>query len=249
MAVNREVLVPHVQISESVDLGQKSSEVYGSAGVRRPDKIALLVILKGRFLADITAIRVHNGAEHPTFVLDHRASSHSLPNDTLSAEGRAGVRTWNEKSRASRGQRFFPNARLVADKFHVLRLLSPHINRRRRLIEGDRRSAALRQLLLRSRFRLEHAERFALDQWLAGHPELRALYDAKEAMHSLYRIRGRDRAAHAMTVLTDRLAASPLPELQTLSRTLMRWRREILAYFGTGLTNGRTEGFNNKALE
>ena len=144
-------------------------------------------------------------------------------------------------------QRFFPNARLVADKFHVLRLLSPHINRRRRLIEGDRRSAALRRLLLRSRFRLEHAERYALDQWLTGHPELRALYDAKEAMHSLYRIRGRDRASQALTVLTDRLASSPLPELQTFRRTLMRWRREILAYFGTGLTNGRTEGFNNKA--
>ena len=96
-------------------------------------------------------------------------------------------------------QRFFPNARLVADKFHVLRLLSPHINRRRRLIEGDRRSAALRRLLLRSRFRLEHAERYALDQWLTGHPELRALYDAKEAMHSLYRIRGRDRASQALT--------------------------------------------------
>jgi len=38
-----------------------------------------------------------------------------------------------------------------------------------------------------------------------------------------------------------------LPELQTLRRTLVRWRREILAYFGTGLTNARTEGFNNKA--
>lgn len=144
-------------------------------------------------------------------------------------------------------QRFFPNARLVADKFHVLRLLSPHINRRRRLIEGDRRSAAIRRLLLRSRFRLELAERFALDQWLVGHPELRELYDAKEAMHSLYRIRGRHRAKAALTVLTDRLATSPLPELQTLRRTLMRWRREILAHFGTGLTNGRTEGFNNKA--
>lgn len=144
-------------------------------------------------------------------------------------------------------QRFFPNARLVADKFHVLRLLSPHINRRRRLVEGDRRSAAIRRLLLRSRFRLECAERFALDQWLIGHPELRALYDAKEAMHSLYRIRGRHRAKDALTALTDRLATSPLPELQTLRRTLMRWRREILAHFGTGLTNGRTEGFNNKA--
>jgi transposase len=144
-------------------------------------------------------------------------------------------------------QRFFPNARLVADKFHVLRLLSPHINRRRRLVEGDRRSAAIRRLLLRSRFRLESAERFALDQWLIAHPELRALYEAKEAMHSLYRIRGRDRAKDALTALTDRLAASTLPELLTLRRTLMRWRREILAHFGTGLTNGRTEGFNNKA--
>jgi transposase len=144
-------------------------------------------------------------------------------------------------------QRFFPNARLVADKFHVLRLLSPHINRRRRLIEGDRRSAGIRRLLLRSRFRLDVGERFALDRWLSGHPELRELYEAKEAMHSLYRIRGRHRAEPALTALTDRLAASPLPELQTLRRTLMRWRREILAYFGTGLTNGRTEGFNNKA--
>ena len=142
---------------------------------------------------------------------------------------------------------FFPNATLVADKFHVLRLLSPHINRRRRLVEGDRRSAAIRRLLLRSRFRLSYLERAALDEWLVGHPELRTLYETKEAMHSLYRVRGYERAKLALTALTDRLANSPLPELQTLRRTLMRWRQEILAYFLTGLTNGRTEGFNNKA--
>lgn len=142
---------------------------------------------------------------------------------------------------------FFPNATLVADKFHVLRLLSPHINRRRRLVHGDRRSAALRRLLLRSRFRLSYSERFALDQWLAGHSELAALYDAKESLHRLYRTRGYDRASQALTSLTDRLATSPIPELATLRRTLIRWRPEILAYFTTGLTNGRTEGFNNKA--
>jgi transposase len=144
-------------------------------------------------------------------------------------------------------QRFFPNAVLVADKFHVLRLLSPAINRHRRLVEGDRRSAALRRLLLCSRYRLDYADRLALDQWLVSHPTLRALYDAKEALHTLYRTRGHGRAKRALTVLTDRLAAASLPELQTLRRTLMRWRREILAYFATGLTNGRTEGFNNKA--
>lgn len=144
-------------------------------------------------------------------------------------------------------QRFFPNAQLVADKFHVLRLLTPHINRRRKLVTGDRRSALIRRLLLRSRFRLEPAARWAVDLWLGDHPDLRELYEAKEALHSLYRIRGRDRAAIALTKLTDRLAASKLPELHTFRRTLIRWRREVLTYFGTGLTNGRTEGFNNKA--
>jgi len=29
-------------------------------------------------------------------------------------------------------------------------------------------------------------------------------------------------------------------------RTLIRWRHEILEHFATGLTNARTEGFNNK---
>jgi len=143
--------------------------------------------------------------------------------------------------------RFFPNARLVADKFHVLRLLVPHINRRRKLLTGDRRSALIRRLLLRSRFALDHASRWAVEKWLEGYPDLRALYEAKETLHRLYRIRGRDRATELLTAFTDQLASAPLPELQTLRRTLLRWRREILAYFGTGLTNGRTEGFNNKA--
>jgi transposase len=143
--------------------------------------------------------------------------------------------------------RFFPNARVVADKFHVLRLLTPHINRRRKLVTGDRRSALIRRLLLRSRFALDHASRWAVDRWLEQHPDLRDLYAAKESLHTIYRIRGADRAAVALTALTDRLAASTLPELQTFRRTLIRWRREILAYFETRLTNARTEGFNNKA--
>ena len=50
-----------------------------------------------------------------------------------------------------------------------------------------------------------------------------------------------------VAAMTDKMAFSDLPEIQTLRRTLMRWRGEILAYFASGLTNGRTEGFNNKA--
>jgi transposase len=142
---------------------------------------------------------------------------------------------------------FFPNASLVADKFHVLRLLSPAINRRRKAITGDRRSLEVRRWLLRNGTNLHPTQRFLLNQWLGGFPELREVYQFKEALHAFYRIRGRDRAARALTAMTDRMAASALPEIRTLRRTLIKWRSELLAYFGTGLTNGRTEGFNNKA--
>jgi transposase len=43
------------------------------------------------------------------------------------------------------------------------------------------------------------------------------------------------------------MANSTVPEIQTFRRTLVKWRREVLAYFHTRLTNGPTEGFNNKA--
>jgi transposase len=42
------------------------------------------------------------------------------------------------------------------------------------------------------------------------------------------------------------MALSKIKEIQTLRRTLMRWREEILRYFKTGLTNARVEGFNRK---
>lgn len=141
----------------------------------------------------------------------------------------------------------FPNARIIADKFHVLRLLTPAINKRRVAIIGDKRSTPLRRLLLRARHRLEYFERDALDRWLVDYPELRDLYTAKEALSNFYRIKGARRAAVALTKFTDWLAYSKIKELKRLRRTLMAWRKEILGYFETGLTNARTEGFNNVA--
>jgi transposase len=58
---------------------------------------------------------------------------------------------------------------------------------------------------------------------------------------------GIDRATHALRNLAQQWAASLQPEIQTLRRTLLRWKHEWLAYFDTGITNGRTEGFNLKA--
>lgn len=141
----------------------------------------------------------------------------------------------------------FPNAKIIADKFHVLRLLTPAINKHRIAFTGDNRKLPLRKLLLRPRYKLLYYERDALDRWLSDKPALQEIYAAKEAIYNFYRIKGGQRASRALTRLTDVLAHSKLKELKKFRRTLKSWRQEILNYFENRLTNARTEGFNNVA--
>lgn len=144
-------------------------------------------------------------------------------------------------------EEFFPNARIIADKFHVLRLLTPAINLRRKAATGDKRKHPMRRLLLKNGYKLEYFKRQAVWEWLEQYPELKEVYSWKERLHGFYRTRGHKRAAKVLTAMTDEMAQSELKEIKTLRRTLMKWRNQILNYFLTGLTNGRTEGFNNLA--
>lgn len=142
---------------------------------------------------------------------------------------------------------FFPNANVVADKFHVLRLLNPHIMKRRKEITGNRADWKAKQLLLMNSKKLKYFERKTLHEYLKQHPELSEVYFYKEALHRFYRTRGYERAKKVLTKLTDQMAKSKLKEIKTLRKTLMKWRNEILNYFKTNITNARTEGFNHIA--
>lgn len=142
---------------------------------------------------------------------------------------------------------YFPNAKIIADKFHVLRLLTPHLNRKRIGITGDKRTLGVRRMLLKNGSKLGVFERKALWKWLENYPELKEVYTYKEALHRMYRCRGLGKAKGVLLRMIDQMALSKLPEIQTLRRTLMKWHREILLYFETRITNARTEAFNNSA--
>ena len=144
-------------------------------------------------------------------------------------------------------EEFFPNAELIADKFHVLRLLHPHINRHRRALPKYAKDRKLRALLLTSAHRLNYFDKADLQNFLNDHPTLKELWIAKEKMHSLYRTKGINRARWVLHRLVQDFLRSEIKELNTLAKTLWKWSTEILNYFKTGLTNARTEGFNNVA--
>jgi transposase len=140
-----------------------------------------------------------------------------------------------------------PKAMLVADRFHVQRLLTKLVNKFRLRITGDKRKPGINKILLMDSKRLDSHTRRLMHNWLKAYPELYEVYQHKEALHRIYRIRGWHKAKNAFGNLLDRMGMSLLTEVQELRKVFMNWRREILNYFNGGYSNGRVEGFNRKA--
>jgi transposase len=143
---------------------------------------------------------------------------------------------------------FFPNAIVIADKFHLVRLANQMVNLKRLEIMKDPKSIILksrnnplRKMLLINgnnlHFRQERSLMFVFDRYR----ELEAFYIVKEMIHELYRIRGYKRAKKYLTKITDFMSSLKMEGPKSLRKTLMGWRQEILNYFKRRVTNRQTE--------
>ncbi len=142
---------------------------------------------------------------------------------------------------------FFPNAMIVADKFHVLRLLTPTIMKIQKNIHGHRQELLLKKLVLKNRMKMDYFLRSDVDKYLSQYPELDMIYRAKERLYEFYRTKGVVRAVRGFYRFINQLKGTGHKALLKLAKTMERWKKEILLYFETGLTNARTEAFNKTA--
>jgi transposase len=143
-------------------------------------------------------------------------------------------------------RQLFPNAEIVADKFHVLRLPSPMIMKEGRQIHGHRQELKTRRKLLYNRPRLEYFVRQEVDTYLEQHPVLNEIYRAKERLHEIYRIKGLAKATASLDEFIGDLKTSSVADLKRLGRTLKAWFKPILNYFAHRYTNAITECLNNR---
>uniref|UniRef100_A0A9E7ZUD3 ISL3 family transposase n=1 Tax=Bosea sp. NBC_00436 TaxID=2969620 RepID=A0A9E7ZUD3_9HYPH len=144
----------------------------------------------------------------------------------------------------------FPGRPVVVDKFHVVRFAQKSLDEIRKRT-GRSLSHDQRIRLKDERFLLLQREKTLTDQewekirpWLAEFPDLRAAYETKERLSSLYE--GRDRA-EADRLLGECLRKIPSHldrDFEGLLSIVSNWRTEILAYFDRPSTNGYTEGVN-----
>lgn len=121
----------------------------------------------------------------------------------------------------------FPQAKIIADRFHVIRLFNNILNNYRKLATGDVRKNPIRKLLLKKNYDLQPYQRRALNQWLDQNPQVREVYHYKEAMHRFYRCKGTNFAHKVLTKITDQMSLSKIPELRRLRETLHKWHHEI----------------------
>lgn len=141
-------------------------------------------------------------------------------------------------------RKLFPNAIIIADKFHVLRMFFPYIMKEGASIHGHRAELKTRRKLLRNRTHLDYYVRCDIDRYLKDYPVLNELYRCKEKLFEFYRIRGTRRAVIALHKLIALFQNSQILAIQKIAKTLKRWRQEILAYFEFNYTNAFTERTN-----
>jgi len=150
-----------------------------------------------------------------------------------------------------------PNATLVVDHFHAIKLANTAIDDIRRRVQNDtlghrgRKGDPLyrgRRVFLTGIDRLSD-DRIArmFDMLADGDPygEVGAAILAKELLREVYAARDLAHARRRLIVFFQHCADADVAELTRLARTIERWQTEVLAYHHTGrASNGRVENIH-----
>ncbi len=175
----------------------------------------------------------------------------SITEQIESIQGREHVRVAViDLSNGYRGiiKKLFPNAIIVADKFHALRLITPALLKLRKQINGSKAELKKRRTLLKNREDLDCEIKRDIDKYLAQHPARKELYWAKERLSSFYRCKGREKAKINLARMIVEFENSDAEPLNRLARTLNTWWHELLNYFKNRWANGFTEATNGNAI-
>ena len=149
-------------------------------------------------------------------------------------------------------RRFFPNARIVADRFHVVRVIQHHFMQLARLLAANLKNhrgnlAALRK----APDKLDERQRARLDKLFADHPILRTLHKEMHQLRELMNHKHQTKQKckeHIRRLLAKirLLRENQAPPLQTLANTLEDWQEPIACMWRFVRNNGITEGFHRK---
>ncbi|WP_412758268.1 ISL3 family transposase, partial [Legionella bozemanae] len=149
-------------------------------------------------------------------------------------------------------KKYFPNALIVADRFHVIRLIQHQCMMTYRELSTEIKNNRGILALLRTRpDNLSEEKKVKRDAFLSQNPAIDAIYQFQQQLHSLLMKRALTQRACRKVIptflkmLID-LKQSGFKALNSLGKTLTAWKDEVARMWRFSKSNGITEGFHRK---
>ncbi len=209
------------------------------------------VNLAGGYRCVITNLATNNVFD----MLEHRTQDHLMPffKDLPDRDKVEWVCTdmWRPFKRSF--AQHLPNAKLVIDKFHVVKMASEALEEERKkyqvqLSKEDRIHVkkSIRWLTLKRPGNLSPAEKKALAVVREKIPQLAVAYDFKESFFWIYDEPDKQSAQDAFEAWENTLPAQGLEPFKKLAKTVHNHYNDIFAYWDAPfpITNAYTEGLN-----
>lgn len=144
--------------------------------------------------------------------------------------------------------KYFPNASVVADKYHILRAADFAVDKIRRDIREDITVKRTKLKLKKDKFILktrEHAlsawERSQLEMWRHEFPVIGATYDLKEEFYRIYDAQTEQEARLRFHTWRNHIPVDMMKYWESILVTWQNWDKEIFEYWNHLITNAYTE--------
>jgi len=148
---------------------------------------------------------------------------------------------------------YFPNAVIIYDKFHIIKLMNEKVSQVRRKVmneldeEDKKELKGQRYLLLRNEEGLAEKSKEKLDLIRNTYKDVGEMSVFKECLRRVYKTCTCSiDAEYALAYWVKIAKETGVSALKTMAKTIKQKMKGIVSYFDTGLTSASMEGFNNK---
>jgi len=143
-----------------------------------------------------------------------------------------------------------PNAVIVIDKYHVMRMGNQAVEAIRKQIRKELDTKARRQLkndrflMLKRRKDLNPLEQLTLESWTLNYPRLKQAYELKEAFFEIWDSETAEEAQERYLEWEASIPDGMNSAFKDIITAYKNWHREINNYFTHRVTNAYTEALN-----
>jgi transposase len=144
----------------------------------------------------------------------------------------------------------FPHAKVIVDKFHVVRMATDGVDEARKATKEGLTAAQRRKMkgdrfvLLKRPSDLTLSQDIILSGILNNYPLIAEAYYAKEAFYSIWEANDRKKAEDLYESWESGLSKDVQPYFSDLTKAMGNWHNEVFNYFDHPITNAYTECLN-----